>query len=71
MGIVILPVDVGQLLAAGILPGIIVGVACGISGVSMGSIAKQLLPFIAVEVFCALLFSFVSALSTFLPSLLL
>lgn len=48
LGIVIPPVDVSQLLAAGILPGIIIGVACGISGVSMGSIAKQLLPFIAV-----------------------
>ncbi|MEI3305780.1 MAG: TRAP transporter large permease subunit [Dysosmobacter sp.] len=45
-------------------------VACGISGVSMGRIAKQLLPFIAVEIFCALLFSFVPALSTWIPSML-
>ncbi len=45
-------------------------VACGISGVSMAKIAKQLIPFILVEVACGLLFSFVPILSTWIPSLL-
>ena len=43
-------------------------VACGISGVPISNIAKQLLPFIVVEIFCALLFSFVPILSTWIPS---
>ena len=42
-------------------------VACGISKVSMADIAKQLLPFIAVEILCGLQFSFVPVLSTWIP----
>lgn len=45
-------------------------VACGISDVPMAKISRQIIPFIAVEVTCALLFSFVPILSTWLPSLL-
>lgn len=45
-------------------------VACGISKVSMADIAKQLLPFIAVEILCGLLFSFVPVLSTWIPGFL-
>lgn len=44
-------------------------VACGFSNQPVSKVAKQLLPFIAVEVVCAFIFAFVPALSTFLPNL--
>lgn len=45
-------------------------VACGISGRPVSGVAKELLPFIGVELACALLFAFVPALSVALPNLL-
>jgi len=44
-------------------------VAAGISEEPVSEVAKRILPFTAVQIACALLFSFVPALSTFLPSL--
>lgn len=45
-------------------------VACGISNEPVSKVSKALLPFIIVEIACALLFAFVPALSIMLPSLL-
>jgi len=44
-------------------------VACGISNEPVSRVAKQLIPFVAVELVCAIIFAFVPALSTFLPAL--
>ena len=44
-------------------------VACGISHQSVGSVSRNLVPFVLVEIACAALFAFVPALSTFLPSI--
>jgi C4-dicarboxylate transporter DctM subunit len=44
-------------------------VACGLSGEPVGRVAKQLLPFVLVEVACAFVFAYVPWMSTFLPSL--
>lgn len=44
-------------------------VACGISNEPVSRVARQLIPFVLVEVACALLFSYVPIMSTFLPSL--
>jgi C4-dicarboxylate transporter DctM subunit len=44
-------------------------VACGLSNRPVAGVAKQLIPFIIVELLCAILFAFVPALSTFLPNL--
>lgn len=44
-------------------------VACGISNEPVSRVARQLIPFVLVEVACALLFSYVPILSTFLPAL--
>lgn len=45
-------------------------VACGISNRPVSGVAKALMPFIGVEILCALLFAYVPAISTFLPNLL-
>lgn len=45
-------------------------VACGLSKQPVGAVSKALIPFVAVEVACALLFSFVPGFATWLPSLL-
>ncbi len=45
-------------------------VACGLSGESVAKVAKCVLPFVVVELLCAILFSYVPALSTALPSLM-
>lgn len=45
-------------------------VACGISKQPVIKVARKLMPFILVEVGCALVFSFVPALSTWLPSVM-
>jgi len=44
-------------------------VACGISDEPVSRVARQLIPFVLVELACAILFAFVPALSTFLPNL--
>lgn len=44
-------------------------VACGFSEQPVSKVAKNLLPFVAVEVVCAILFAYIPALSTLLPSL--
>lgn len=43
-------------------------VACGISNEPVNKIAKQLLPFIGVEILCAVLFAFAPILSVYLPN---
>lgn len=45
-------------------------VACGISKRPFIQVSKQLMPFILVQIAAALLFTFVPALSTFLPNLM-
>lgn len=45
-------------------------VTCGISKRPFIQVSKQLLPFIGVQVIAALIFTFVPALSTFLPNLM-
>lgn len=45
-------------------------VACGFSGRKVSGLSKEVLPFIAVEVVCAVLFAFVPAIAMFLPNLL-
>lgn len=45
-------------------------VACGIANRPVGGVARELMPFIAVEVACAFLFAFFEPLSTALPNLL-
>ncbi|OBW90613.1 C4-dicarboxylate ABC transporter permease [Gallibacterium genomosp. 3] len=44
-------------------------VACGISNQPVNTVSKAILPFIIVEIVCGLLFTFVPAFSTWLPSL--
>ncbi len=44
-------------------------VACGFSNEPVSRVAKQLIPFVLVEVACALIFSYIPVLSTFLPAL--
>jgi C4-dicarboxylate transporter DctM subunit len=44
-------------------------VACGLSGQPVSKVAKQLIPFVIVEILCAVIFAFVPALSTFLPNM--
>ena len=45
-------------------------VACGLSGRPVSGVSKQLIPFVIVEILCAVLFAFVPAISTFLPNAL-
>lgn len=45
-------------------------VACGFSNQPVSKVAKHLVPYVAVELACAVLFAFVPALSTFLPNML-
>lgn len=45
-------------------------VSCGISKQSVGQVSKELVPFVAVEVLCGVLFALVPAISTFLPSII-
>lgn len=45
-------------------------VACGLTKQPVSKVAKQLLPFILVEVTCAIIFAYVPVLSTWLPYLL-
>lgn len=45
-------------------------VACGLSEQPVSKVAKQLIPFVLVEVACAFLFAYVPILSTWLPNLL-
>ena len=44
-------------------------VACGISGEPVARVAKQLIPFVGVEIACSVLFAFVPVLSTGLAAL--
>jgi C4-dicarboxylate transporter DctM subunit len=44
-------------------------VACGLSDQPVSRVAKQLIPFVIVEIICAIIFAFVPILSTFLPNL--
>lgn len=44
-------------------------VACGFSEQPVSRVAKNLLPFVAVEVVCAVIFAYIPALSTLLPNL--
>lgn len=44
-------------------------VACGISNQPVNTVSKAIMPFITVEIICGLLFTFIPALSTWLPSL--
>ena len=44
-------------------------VACGLSDQPVSKVAKQLIPFVIVEIICAIIFAFVPILSTFLPNL--
>lgn len=45
-------------------------VACGISKQSVGQVSKELIPFVAVEIFCGILFALIPALSVWLPSII-
>lgn len=45
-------------------------VACGISKQPVSKVSSQLVPFVAVEVLCGVLFALVPAISTFLPSII-
>jgi len=45
-------------------------VACGISKQPVSTVSRAILPFILVQIGCGLLFTYVPALSTWLPSLL-
>lgn len=44
-------------------------VACGFSNEPVSRVARQLIPFVLVEIACALIFSYIPVLSTFLPAL--
>jgi C4-dicarboxylate transporter DctM subunit len=44
-------------------------VACGLSNRPVAGVARQLIPFVIVELICAVIFAYVPALSTLLPSL--
>jgi len=43
-------------------------VACGLSGQPVSKVAKRLIPFVAVEVVCAIIFAFVPSMSTFISN---
>ena len=45
-------------------------VACGLSGRPVSGVSKQLIPFVIVEILCAVLFAFVPIISTLLPNAL-
>lgn len=45
-------------------------VACGISNEPVSRVAKCLIPFVAVEIVCAIIFAYVPVLSTWLPNML-
>ena len=45
-------------------------VSCGISKQPVSKVSKELVPFVAVEVLCGVLFALVPAISTFLPSII-
>lgn len=45
-------------------------VSCGISKQSVGQVSKELIPFVAVEIFCGILFALIPALSVWLPSII-
>jgi C4-dicarboxylate transporter DctM subunit len=44
-------------------------VACGISNEPVSRVSKNLIPFVVVELICAIIFAFVPIMSTFLPNL--
>lgn len=45
-------------------------VACGISKQPVSRVSRELIPFVAVEIVCAVLFALVPAISTFLPGVI-
>ncbi|MGI5091073.1 TRAP transporter large permease [Treponema socranskii] len=45
-------------------------VSCGVANRPVGGVARQLMPFILVEILCGLIFSFVPAFSTLIPNML-
>lgn len=45
-------------------------VSCGISQQPVSKVSKELVPFVAVEIACAVIFALVPAISTFLPSII-
>lgn len=45
-------------------------VACGISKQSVSKVSKELVPFVAVEIICGILFALIPAISLFLPSII-
>lgn len=45
-------------------------VSCGISKQSVSKVSRQLIPFVAVEILCGVLFALVPAISTFLPGII-
>ena len=45
-------------------------VSCGISQQPVSKVSKELIPFVAVEIACAVIFALVPAISTFLPSII-
>lgn len=45
-------------------------VSCGLTGQPVSKVAKQLIPFVFVEIACAILFAYVPILSTWLPYLI-
>ncbi|MDR2478641.1 MAG: TRAP transporter large permease [Treponema sp.] len=44
-------------------------VACGLSAQPVSRVSRQLIPFVIVEIICAIIFAYVPILSTFLPNL--
>ena len=44
-------------------------VSCGLSGQPIGRVAKNLIPFVAVEIACAFLFAYIPQIALLLPSL--
>ena len=44
-------------------------VACGLSNQPVSKVAKELIPFVVVEIVCALIFAYIPALSVWLPYL--
>ncbi len=45
-------------------------VSCGISKQPVSKVSKELIPFVAVEIFCGILFALIPAISLFLPSII-
>ena len=45
-------------------------VSCGISKQPVSKVSRQLIPFVAVEILCGILFALIPAISTFLPSII-